>query len=113
MGDELEPCPRCGALPCDWTDNPHTRPAERDAEGWLPIESAPKDNSVFVDLWTSLGERVTDASWNPDRQRWEHWSIGGFDSMEWVRIDGQATHWRPLPAPPLPTSAQDSAEGVS
>jgi len=22
--DELNPCPLCGALPCDWTENPHT-----------------------------------------------------------------------------------------
>lgn len=21
--EELEPCPACGALPCDWVDNPH------------------------------------------------------------------------------------------
>lgn len=20
---EIEPCPACGALPCDWVDNPH------------------------------------------------------------------------------------------
>ena len=24
---EIEPCPKCGALPCDWTDNPHTAPS--------------------------------------------------------------------------------------
>lgn len=24
---EIEPCPHCGALPCDWTDNPHTAPS--------------------------------------------------------------------------------------
>ena len=28
---ELEPCPSCGALPCDWTDNPHTRPSTDEA----------------------------------------------------------------------------------
>lgn len=21
--EDIEPCPRCGALPCDWVDNPH------------------------------------------------------------------------------------------
>lgn len=24
---EIEPCPKCGALPCDWTANPHTAPS--------------------------------------------------------------------------------------
>lgn len=23
MADEPNPCPLCGALPCDWADNPH------------------------------------------------------------------------------------------
>jgi len=23
MSEELESCPSCGALPCDWVDNPH------------------------------------------------------------------------------------------
>ncbi len=23
MSGELKPCPRCGALPCDWVNNPH------------------------------------------------------------------------------------------
>lgn len=27
MSEELNPCPQCGALPCDWVDNPPTRPA--------------------------------------------------------------------------------------
>ena len=26
MSEELESCPSCGALPCDWVDNPHTPP---------------------------------------------------------------------------------------
>lgn len=24
MASEMESCPLCGALPCDWVDNPHT-----------------------------------------------------------------------------------------
>lgn len=32
MAEELEPCPRCGALPCDWVDNPHTPPTEAQVE---------------------------------------------------------------------------------
>ena len=26
MTTELEPCPACGALPCDWVNNPHAPP---------------------------------------------------------------------------------------
>lgn len=29
---EIEPCPKCGALPCDWTDNPHTAPSGDEVE---------------------------------------------------------------------------------
>ena len=34
MPSELESCPKCGALPCDWTDNPHepATPAGDDAD---------------------------------------------------------------------------------
>jgi len=28
----LEPCPFCGALPCDWVNNPHTSPASQSDE---------------------------------------------------------------------------------
>ncbi len=70
------------------------------ASEWQDIASAPKSAATYVDLWTVHGERVTDARWNPDRQRWEHWSIGGFDSMEWARVDGDPTHWMYPPEPP-------------
>lgn len=72
-----------------------TRPAERDAEGWLPIESAPKDGTAVL-LWD--GFYVFQGFWNGA------WETMGMSSRPWVKA------WMPLPAPPLPTSAQDSAE---
>lgn len=66
---------------------------------WLDIESAPKDGS-YIDVWTSYDERVTDVVWRKNRLRWEHWSIGGFDTMEWVKVDGKPTHWMPTPKSP-------------
>lgn len=36
MAEELNPCPSCGALPCDWVDNPHAALARRtEAHGVL------------------------------------------------------------------------------
>ena len=29
-----ESCPACGALPCDWVDDPHTKPAEGEPVAW-------------------------------------------------------------------------------
>lgn len=33
----LEPCPTCGALPCDWVNNPHLQAAVERAQivAWL------------------------------------------------------------------------------
>lgn len=68
---------------------------------WQSIKSAPLDGTL-VDLWTTLEERVTDAKWDARRGAWVHWAIGGFDTMDWRRIDGRSTHWMPLPSPPSP-----------
>jgi hypothetical protein len=67
---------------------------------WQRIETAPKDGSEF-DLWTiNPDDRVTNARWNEDRKRFEHWGPDGWERMSWVRIDGEATHWMPCPTPP-------------
>ncbi len=71
---------------------------------WLPIETAPKDGTE-VDLWTVFkdgdGERVTNAKWVDGpwpgwrAQEWDHGGMG------WDPIWGEATHWMPLPKPPV------------
>lgn len=64
---------------------------------WRSIETAPKDGTP-VDLWTNRGERITDAIWKDNF--WKYWGIGGFETMEYCRIEGIATHWMELPQPP-------------
>jgi len=69
------------------------------ASPWRDIESAPKDGT-YIDLWISNGERIPDARWNDRQRRWEVWSLGDYDGMEFVAIAGDPTHWMPLPEPP-------------
>lgn len=85
-------------------------------EGWQTIDSAPKDGTV-IDLWVvwkddGEGKRVADAEWGRgyiafesergEKEGWiaEAWGIdgsqGAMDTDELV-----ATHWMPLPEPPL------------
>jgi len=66
------------------------------ADGWLPIETAPKDGTV-IDIWCKHvlhGEiRAPDAQFNG-----RGWLIG--DLAEMLNPDLIPTHWRPLPASP-------------
>lgn len=92
---------------------------------WQPIETAPKDGTV-IDLWvcysTGEGFRATDAYWceqgfdyGPDRCDGKPgWAAAhmGWDGAEGYAdnpADGDvATHWMPIPQPPLGTTRWDS-----
>lgn len=79
--------------------------ALRDAEGWRPIESAPRDQPVIV----TNGESVGEASYHESDNGW--WWAGyhptdASDGYVW-----QPTHWRPLPAPPTLDSAMQQGGG--
>ena len=77
--------------------------------GWGDISTAPKDGTL-VDLWTSYGERVAGAKWT--NGVWREWALDGFDSMGWVRLEGTATHWMPLPPPPSVSTGSRPQEAV-
>lgn len=69
----------------------------RAPDDWQPIETAPKDGSVFIAAWKCDGSGDIIVSgdvhwWRPRRQ---------FLSV----ADGliYPTHWQPLPAPPAST----------
>ena len=55
-------------------------------DGWLPIESAPKDESVLL---FSPGKNISDDPAEP-------YDIRVSTTRNWC----WATHWRPLPSPP-------------
>ena len=70
---------------------------------WQPIETAPKNEVVMIDLWAG-GERHTDCGWGkPTYGKEKCWvSIGsGYDCNG--PVDEKVynvTHWMPLPEPP-------------
>lgn len=69
--------------------------------GWQPIETAPKDGSVF-DVWVadsdSGGYRVADAYWSVG----DHFFRYSYEEMSLYGVD--ITHWMPIPEGPT-TSA--------
>ncbi len=86
MGD-LEPCPACGALPCDWVDNPH----------WRPIETAPKDREILLFV-AETGEQFA-AFWGTDPEDGDtQWVFARGQGISFIVRD--PTHWLPLPTPP-------------
>ena len=82
-----------------------TRPttsAECDANGWRPIETAPKDGTVIL---VALPEPIcTIINWSVRRVATAYFQAQGHD---WV-VEGNwatrnhldLTHWQPLPEPP-------------
>lgn len=75
----------------------------RIAEEWLPIESAPKDDTILIAgtyphngiAWVKVG------FWLDNQKRW-HGHFGA--------VIENPTHWCALPSPPAATAAQ-AAEG--
>ena len=82
-------------------------PSTAPADGWQPIETAPKDGTR-VDLWfydDGEGYRFADARWMEDHVLGYEWHVHRLDTDQWEPIGElgtlcYATHWQPLPAPP-------------
>lgn len=77
--------------------------AQRLADGWLPIETAPKDgtrilvNNIFPWGYLTDEEPMGVASWNKTYTGKYHWiSNACCDGVS----DFNPTHWMPLPNPP-------------
>ena len=75
-------------------------------EGWQPIETAPKDGSVFLLGLPAIGalkdeaeRRVYEGRWNDAQQAFT--SVNGFILL------GIATRWMPLPTAPEPTKGEE------
>lgn len=90
-------CHACGALPCDWVDNP----------GWRPIETAPRDGWHAPILTCRMGdpapwfggEPVGGYAEPPEAAYWNEygdcWTPCHRPHDEWL-----PTHWLPLPSAP-------------
>lgn len=101
--------------------SPKSDIAQPCSNGWLPIESAPKDGTT-IDVWRQEGGRDTVYWGFPPHDCGE---MGKYCDSEWHRIRAPGwvcstfgeflgrkhnpfTHWRPLPNPPE-SSAADGA----
>lgn len=73
-------------------------------EGWMPIESVPHNEEVFLGWFDMDGDWITEVGegfWG-----WRN------ETANNISRHGSATHWQPLPTPPLSTrkgSAGDSS----
>lgn len=117
----------CAALGFDPTNHhnaarcPYCRPAQAQAEPWLPIETAPKDMTHVLALWP---KRKLDEECFPSGPITGHvqavtfYSGGGWVEPDYLDAIGESfgdeeayapepSHWMPLPAPP---AAQRAAE---
>lgn len=69
---------------------------------WKPIESAPRDGSIF------LGFVRPKFGLAPEYQfqimRWSGWGGGVFEGMG-KYYEAEVSHWRPLPSPPTSDTA--------
>ena len=95
--DRLEACQYC-----EDDDPPKplylAAPPTAQAEGWLPIEGAPKDRSNIVLLRQPCGS-IANGFWLAE-------AYAGNGAWVWPYVHKTPTHWMPLPPPPT------SAEGV-
>lgn len=76
--------------------------SENTAQGWMPIDKAPKDGSK-VDLWAMFEitgwRRITDAHWN---DKLGDWQLGQYNAADYL-VRPIITHFMTPPGPPHPT----------
>ena len=89
--------------------------ALRDAEGWQPIETAPRDGSRILAMIRWSWSDGTDG----EAQDVIYWYAGGkfwvcgtpMNYVQGLDEGVEPTHWRPLPAPPTQDSAMQHGGG--
>lgn len=71
---------------------------------WQPIETAPKDGSVFLAWFPWYGGNVEKCRWDTQRFAKRPNPYFAPDSERWLGVrparENQPTHWMPLPDPP-------------
>jgi hypothetical protein len=94
----------------DWIADEIVRERRRDADailsliraedGWMPIESAPKDGSAIL-IWQPREARRFFEGFDDQRYAIGYWRTDGRES--WGNrncVEVNPSHWIPLPAPP-------------
>jgi hypothetical protein len=84
--------------------------AARDAERWLPIDSAPKDGTLVL-----VGE-LEDCGFVLERGGSSiqfYQNVARYEGGKWQAWgqNFQPTHWRPLPPPPAAAPSEGEAHG--
>jgi hypothetical protein len=84
--------------------------AARDAERWLPIESAPKDGTLV------LAGELEDCGFVLERGGSSiqfYQNVARYEGGKWQAWgqNFQPTHWRPLPPPPAAAPSEGEAHG--
>lgn len=69
------------------------------AEGWRPIETAPKDGTYFIGFWPHASRLYADHQ-GQYRTRWTGWGGGCWEADSLGRPVEMPSHWMPLPQPP-------------
>lgn len=64
-----------------------------EGDGWLPIESAPKDGTHFLAFQRGGNPDHYECWWHEDWPRSSYWT-------DVADSEPEPTHWRPLPNPP-------------
>lgn len=88
--------------------------ALRDADGWQPIESAPRDGTYILvcnshGSWIAKWKPVFQSGFRPSNP-WASMMLN-HDHIERPGRFDHPTHWRPLPAPPTQDSAMQQGGG--
>lgn len=74
-----------------------------EADGWRPIESAPKDGTRVLAYWPHLAHPVV--AWVQHGRRDPRWTAAIYGAFG-TKITPQPTHWQPLAAAPYSDSEQ-------
>lgn len=78
---------------------------DADANGWMPIETAPKDGVAVLLFYKSIGIAYGQYDFYGTADWWIT-QCAPFKSMNWTQWyldhdEEDPTHWQPLPKPPV------------
>lgn len=96
LSDSKKKTQSCNLWPLKYDCDTPVYAAPVAQQGWLPIESAPKDGTVFLGYRNG---RIANAS-KVQRDDCEMWAFGNQSAAVDVWPDILPTHWMPLPTAP-------------